>query len=190
MIFIVVLQKGKPMSESYFPCDIPYMSKKEIEENGIKIPKDKKQEQHEVIGCKGCKHLRSDNICKNDRCARMYKDRYERKREPMERKEAAMYWLNNLIGNYSDYYDDALEMGIKALEQQEDYAKQFRELQRARVLLKATLDLLKAAERNLYVEDVLSMLVHYDDADCDGSCLMEDIENYFYEFDAERENNE
>jgi hypothetical protein len=29
-------------------------------------------------GCKGCKFLRSDNICKNDRCARMYKDRYSR----------------------------------------------------------------------------------------------------------------
>ena len=36
----------------------------------------------------------------------------------MERKDA-VYWLNNLIGNYSDYYDDALEMGVKALEQQE-----------------------------------------------------------------------
>lgn len=36
----------------------------------------------------------------------------------MEIKEA-VYWLNNLIGNYSDYYDNALEMGIKALEQQE-----------------------------------------------------------------------
>ena len=33
----------------------------------------------------------------------------------MELKEA-VYWLNNLIGNYSDYYDDALEMGVKALE--------------------------------------------------------------------------
>ncbi len=31
----------------------------------------------------------------------------------------AVYWLNNLIGNYSDYYDDALEIGVKALEQQE-----------------------------------------------------------------------
>lgn len=35
----------------------------------------------------------------------------------MERKDA-IYWLTNLIGNYSDYYDEALEMGIKALEQQ------------------------------------------------------------------------
>ena len=103
----------------------------------------------------------------------------------MELKEA-VYWLNNLIGNYSYYYDDALEMGIKALEQQDEYIERFRELQRARVLLKATLDLLKAAERNPYVEDVLSMLVHYDDAYCDGSCLMEDIENYFDKFDAER----
>ncbi len=34
--------------------------------------------QSETIGCKGCKYLRFDNICKNDRCARMYKDRYEK----------------------------------------------------------------------------------------------------------------
>lgn len=103
----------------------------------------------------------------------------------MERKEAAMYWLNNLIGNYSDYYDNALEMGIKALEQQEEYEKQFSELQRARVLLKATYDLLKAA-KYMHIEDALRILVHYDEADCDGYCLMEDIENYFDEFDAER----
>lgn len=103
----------------------------------------------------------------------------------MDRKEAAMYWLNNLIGNYSDHYDDALEMGIKALEQQEEYEKQFNELQRARVLLKATHDLLKAEKRNLHVKDVLSMLIYYD-----GYCLMEDIENYFDEFDTERRNDE
>lgn len=61
---------------SYFPCDIPYMSKEELKANGIKIPKDETQEQR----CKGCKYLRYDNICKNDRCARMYKDRYEAER--------------------------------------------------------------------------------------------------------------
>jgi len=99
----------------------------------------------------------------------------------MDRKEAAMYWLNNLIGNYSDYYDDALEMGIKALEQQEEYEKRFNELQRARTLLKATHDFLKAAKRNPYVEDVLSMLIYYDEA-YDGYCLMDDIEKYFDEF--------
>ena len=61
-----------------------------------------------------------------------------------------------------------------------------RELQRARVLLKATHDLLEAADDSPYVEDVLGILVHYDDTDCDGSCLMEDIEYYFDEFGEER----
>ena len=40
--------------------------------------------QFETIGCKGCKHLKSYNICKNDRCARMYKDRYEVERRADE----------------------------------------------------------------------------------------------------------
>ena len=31
---------------SYFPCDIPYMSEEELEENGIKIPKDDKFETY------------------------------------------------------------------------------------------------------------------------------------------------
>ena len=104
----------------------------------------------------------------------------------MDRREAAMYWLNNLIGNYND----ALEMGIKALEQQKEYEKQFSELQRARTLLKATLDFLKAAKRNPYVENVLSMLIYYDEANCDGYCLMDDIEKYFDEFDPERRTDE
>ena len=64
-------------------------------------------------------------------------------------------------------------------------AKWLRELQRARVLLKATHDLLEAADDSPYVEDVLAILVHYDDTDCDGSCLMEDIEYYFDEFGEE-----
>jgi hypothetical protein len=95
---------------SYFPCDIPYMSKEELETNSIRIPKDKKQEQSEMIQC-----------------------------------------------------------------------EQLRELQRARTLLKATHDFLKAAKRNPYVEDVLSMLIYYDEA-YDGYCLMDDIEKYFDEF--------
>ena len=48
---------------SYFPCDIPYMSKEELEENGIRIPKDKtekKQEQPEIIRYKDCAHYHTD----------------------------------------------------------------------------------------------------------------------------------
>ena len=67
----------------------------------------------------------------------------------------------------------------------EQLAKWFQELQRARVLLKATHDLLKAANG-----DVLTILVHYDEADCDGYCLMDDIEKYFDEFDPERRTDE
>ena len=69
-------------------------------------------------------------------------------------------------------------------------AELLRELQRARVLLKATHDLLEAADDSPYVEDVLGILVHYDDTDCDGSCLMEDIEYYFDEFGEERKTDE
>jgi hypothetical protein len=46
---------------------------------------------------------------------------------------------------------------------------------RKKVLLKATYDLLKKCSENPYVEDVMSSLVFYDGANCDGSCLMEDI---------------
>ena len=79
------------------------------------------------------------------------------------------------------------------MHESEKYAAEFkqlaawlRELQRARVLLKATHDLLEAADDSPYVEDVLAILVHYDDTVCDGSCLMEDIEYYFDEFGSER----
>lgn len=43
------------------------------------------------------------------------------------------------------------------------------------VLLKAAYDLLKKANEPGYVLDVMETTVHYDDAECDGSCLMEDI---------------
>lgn len=36
----------------------------------------------------------------------------------METKDA-VYWLNNLIGSYGDYYDEALEMAIDALKRSE-----------------------------------------------------------------------
>ena len=54
-----VLFEGEGGTEmSYFPCDIPYMSPEELEENGIRIPKDKRQEQPEIIRCKDCKEFR------------------------------------------------------------------------------------------------------------------------------------
>jgi hypothetical protein len=43
-------------------------------------------------------------------------------------------------------------------------------------LLKACRDLLKKQANSSYVLDLLSETVFYDEADCDGNCLLEDIE--------------
>lgn len=43
------------------------------------------------------------------------------------------------------------------------------------ILLKAALDLLQKQDRSSYVMNLLEETVFYDDADCDGSCLMDDI---------------
>jgi hypothetical protein len=45
------------------------------------------------------------------------------------------------------------------------------------VLLKACRDLLKKQERSGYVLDLLSETVEYDDTECDGSCLLSEIED-------------
>lgn len=49
---------------------------------------------------------------------------------------------------------------------------------RAITLLRATLELLRKCENSHIVLDVLGETAHYDEADCDGYCLMEDIRNY------------
>jgi hypothetical protein len=43
-------------------------------------------------------------------------------------------------------------------------------------LLIAAYKLLKKQDDSCYVLDLLSETVNYDDAECDGSCLMDDIE--------------
>lgn len=43
------------------------------------------------------------------------------------------------------------------------------------VLLRAAYDLLKKSTMYHYVREATSILVRYDDANCDGYCLMEDI---------------
>ncbi len=48
-------------------------------------------------------------------------------------------------------------------------------MDRKDILLRAAYDLLKRSTEPGYVQDATEILVHYDDADCDGHCLMEDI---------------
>lgn len=52
------------------------------------------------------------------------------------------------------------------------------------ILLRAAFDMIRKAELTHYVESPLEILTHYDEADCDGSCLADDIAA---ELDIERD---
>ena len=54
-------------------------------------------------------------------------------------------------------------------------------LDRAKTLLKATHDLLTKQKNSYYVLNLLAQTIYYDEAECDGNCLMEDIEYWFEE---------
>jgi hypothetical protein len=43
------------------------------------------------------------------------------------------------------------------------------------ILLRAAYDLLMRSDEPGYVQEAQAILVRYDDADCDGHCLMNDI---------------
>ena len=60
-------------------------------------------------------------------------------------------------------------------------AEWLRELERADTLLKATYDLLNKQHGNYYVLNLLAETVYYDEAECDGNCLMEDIDAWMDE---------
>lgn len=58
-------------------------------------------------------------------------------------------------------------------------------LNRARTLLKAAGTLLKKQEDSYYVLNLLAETIYYDEAECDGSCLLDDIRYWFDEFTDE-----
>lgn len=43
------------------------------------------------------------------------------------------------------------------------------------ILLQATYDILKKCDQGIYVKNVLEQTAIWDDAECDGFCLMEEI---------------
>lgn len=63
--------------------------------------------------------------------------------------------------------------------------QKLQELDRVKTLLKATWELLNKQENSGYVLNLLSETVNYDNAECDGNCLMGDINAWFYEFYGE-----
>ena len=48
-------------------------------------------------------------------------------------------------------------------------------IDRKTILLRAAYDLLKRSTQDHFVREATSISTRYDDADCDGYCLMEDI---------------
>lgn len=58
-------------------------------------------------------------------------------------------------------------------------------LNRAKTLLKAAGKLLKKQEDSFYVLNLLGETIYYDGAECDGSCLLDDIRYWFDEFTNE-----
>lgn len=48
-------------------------------------------------------------------------------------------------------------------------------MDRKTILLKASYDMLKKIKESPFVISPFETTVHYDDADCDGHCLMEEI---------------
>lgn len=58
-------------------------------------------------------------------------------------------------------------------------------LNRAKTLLKATKDLLEKQENSYYVLNLLEETVFYDGAECDGTCLKDDIDYWFDELEEQ-----
>lgn len=58
-------------------------------------------------------------------------------------------------------------------------------LERAKTLLKATKELLERQDNSYYVLDLLEETVFYDEAECDGYCLKEDIGCWFDELEEQ-----
>ena len=71
---------------------------------------------------------------------------------------------------------------MKCAEDHRQLAEWLKELKYAKVLLKATYDLLKQCDDSYFVLNVLEQLVTYDGVECDGYCLMEDIAAFMEEW--------
>ena len=82
------------------------------------------------------------------------------------------------LADYDCYSDKQREKS----EEYDEIVKYLELLKRSKTLLKATYALLKKQESNSYVLNLLSETIYYDEAECDGSCLMDDIEAWNDEF--------
>jgi hypothetical protein len=47
--------------------------------------------------------------------------------------------------------------------------------ERAKILLQATIDILKKCDEGMYVKNVLEVTAEWDGVECDGYCLFEEV---------------
>lgn len=75
------------------------------------------------------------------------------------------------------YYEKGRRDALRDLlrEARQKRKEESMKIDRKKVLLKAAYDLLRKANDSHYVEQAISIKVRYDNAECDGYCLMEDI---------------
>ena len=90
----------------------------------------------------------------------------------------------------ADLYDCYMQHGeqgshveecLKCSAEHSQLAEWLKQLKRAETLLIATHDLLQKQYNNIYVLNLLAETIQYDEAECDGNCLMEDIEAWMFE---------
>ena len=79
---------------------------------------------------------------------------------------------------------DHVQKCLKCSAEHKQLAEWLEQLKRADTLLAATYDLLQKQYKNNYVLNLLSETIQYDEAECDGNCLMEDIEAWMFERDV------
>lgn len=58
--------------------------------------------------------------------------------------------------------------------------------ERAQILLKATLDILKKCDESFYVLNPMEVTAIWDNTECDGSCLMAEIEELLDQIKEEK----
>ena len=92
----------------------------------------------------------------------------------------------NAKGYIGGFYNKIIQNDIDTLMQMpsahpEQLNEQLEQLKRADTLLTATHDLLQKQYKNIYVLNLLAETINYDEAECDGNCLMEDIEAWMTE---------
>lgn len=87
-------------------------------------------------------------------------------------------FLRGMKEVFQEQQQENEELQRKWLDSDYEKAKLVIENERAKILLKATLDLLQKQKESYYVLNLLEQTSFYDKAECDGYCLFDDIENF------------